>query len=70
MAQVTLEVEGMSCQHCVKAVEGALAEIGATGKVNLEGKSVDIEYDENQVDVVKLTEAIEDQGYDVVSAGA
>lgn len=70
MAQVTLEVEGMSCQHCVKAVEGALAEIGASGKVNLEGKSVDIEYDENQVDVVKLTEAIEDQGYDVVSAGA
>ncbi|WP_411348792.1 copper ion binding protein [Paenibacillus sp. WLX2291] len=70
MAQVTLEVEGMSCQHCVKAIEGALAEIGAIGKVNLEGKSVDIEYDENQVDVVKMTEAIEDQGYDVVSAGA
>lgn len=70
MAQVTLEVEGMSCQHCVKSVEGALSEIGANGKVNLEGKSVDIEYDENKLDVVKLTEAIEKQGYDVISAGA
>ncbi|WP_322906918.1 copper ion binding protein [Paenibacillus campi] len=70
MAQVKLEVEGMSCQHCVKAVEGALAEIGANGKVNLESKSVDISYDESKLDVVKLTEAIEEQGYDVVSAGA
>ncbi len=70
MAQVKLEVEGMSCQHCVQAVEGALAEIGASGKVNLEGKSVDISYDESKLDVVKLTEAIEEQGYDVISAGA
>lgn len=70
MTNVKLEVEGMSCQHCVQSVEGALAEIGAKGKVNLEAKSVDIEYDAQQLDVVKLTEAIEDQGYDVVSAGA
>ncbi len=70
MAQVKLEVEGMSCQHCVKAVEGALEEIGATGKVNLEGKSVDISYDESKLDVVKLTNAIEEQGYDVISTGA
>ncbi|MFD1884707.1 cation transporter [Paenibacillus wenxiniae] len=70
MAQVKLEVEGMSCQHCVNAVEGALSEIGASGKVNLEAKSVDISYDESKLDVVKLTEVIEEQGYDVISAGA
>ena len=69
MAQVRLEVEGMSCQHCVNAVEGALEKIGATGKVNLEGKSVDISYDESKLDVVKLTNAIEEQGYDVISTG-
>lgn len=69
MATIKLEVEGMSCNHCVQAVEGALQEIGATGKVNLEAKSVDIEYDADQVDIMKLTDAIEEQGYDVISTG-
>ncbi|CAJ1316967.1 copper ion binding protein [Paenibacillus sp. PK4536] len=69
MATIKLEVEGMSCNHCVQAVEGALQEIGAKGKVNLEAKSVDIEYDADQVDIMKLTDAIEEQGYDVISTG-
>ncbi len=69
MATIKLEVEGMSCNHCVQAVEGALQEIGAKGKVNLEAKSVDIEYDADQVDIMKLTDVIEEQGYDVISTG-
>ncbi|MFX3632740.1 MAG: cation transporter [Candidatus Pristimantibacillus sp.] len=35
MTKQTLQVEGMSCQHCVISIEGALKEIGAAGKVNL-----------------------------------
>ncbi|AUS24642.1 copper chaperone [Paenibacillus jamilae] len=66
MAQVTLNVEGMSCNHCVKAVEGALEKVGATGKVNLETKQVSVEYDESKLSVEALKTAIEDQGYDVV----
>ncbi|AET58710.1 MULTISPECIES: copper ion binding protein [Paenibacillus] len=66
MAQVTLNVEGMSCNHCVKAVEGALEKVGASGKVNLEAKQVAVEYDESKLNVEALKTAIEDQGYDVV----
>ncbi|KAF6573665.1 copper ion binding protein [Paenibacillus sp. SEL3] len=66
MAQVTLNVEGMSCNHCVKAVEGALEKVGATGKVSLEMKQVNVEYDESKLNVEALKTAIEDQGYDVV----
>ncbi|GEN34853.1 MULTISPECIES: copper chaperone CopZ [Aneurinibacillus] len=66
MQNVTLKVEGMSCNHCVKAIEGALEEIGASGKVNLAEKTVQVEYDENKVNVESIKEAIEDQGYDVV----
>jgi copper chaperone len=69
MANIKLEVEGMSCNHCVQSVEGALQEIGAKGKVNLEAKSVDIEYNADQLDIMKLTDAIEEQGYDVISTG-
>lgn len=34
MKNITLKVEGMSCGYCVNAVEGALKEIGASGKVD------------------------------------
>lgn len=65
MANVTLQVEGMSCNHCVSAVETALKEIGATGKVDLAAKKVEITYDDASLTVDKIKDAIEDQGYDV-----
>lgn len=66
MANVTLKVEGMSCGHCVKSVEGAVSGLGASAKVNLENKSVAVDYDEAKVSLDAIKEAIEDQGYDVV----
>ncbi|GGA31148.1 copper ion binding protein [Paenibacillus physcomitrellae] len=68
MKTVTLQVEGMSCNHCVKAVEGAVQEAGATGKVDLAAKKVDVTYDDSKLDLAKIKEAIEDQGYDVVNS--
>ena len=66
MQKVTLKVEGMSCGHCVNAVENALKNAGAKGTVDLANGMVTIEYDENNVSLDKLKQAIEDQGYDVV----
>ncbi|MBB6636819.1 copper chaperone CopZ [Cohnella thailandensis] len=66
MSNITLTVEGMSCGHCVNAVEGAVGKLGASAKVDLAKKSVTIEYDESKTTVASLKEAIEDQGYDVV----
>ncbi len=66
MKHVTLTVEGMSCGHCVSAVEGAVKKLGASGKVDLSAKTVEIAFDGNQVSLEQLKEAIEDQGYDVV----
>lgn len=65
MAQTTLQVNGMSCQHCVNAIETALKEIGAKGSVDLGSRSVTVEYDESKVTLEKIKEAIEEQGYDV-----
>ncbi|MFC4810297.1 copper ion binding protein [Paenibacillus sp. GCM10023250] len=65
MQSVTLKVEGMSCNHCVKAVEGAVVKAGAAGKVDLAAGSVAVEYDEAKVSLDAIKEAIEDQGYDV-----
>lgn len=66
MKAVTLNVEGMSCGHCVAAIEGSLKkELGITAKVDLASKTVSLEFDDNQVSLEKIKEVIEDQGYDV-----
>lgn len=65
MTNVVLKVNGMSCNHCVNSIEGALKEIGAEGKVDLGGGKVAVAFDENQLTLDAVKEAIEDQGYDV-----
>lgn len=64
--QVTLQVEGMSCGHCVNSIENSVGAINGVEKVNvqLEAGKVDVEFN-NEVDVKKITETIEDQGYTV-----
>jgi len=67
MVTTTLKVEGMSCQHCVNSIEGALKEIGAQGKVDLKNGSVEVAYNEGSMTIEKIKATIEDQGYDVKS---
>lgn len=66
MQHITLKVEGMSCGHCVSAVEGTLKELGASGQVDLAAKTVTVQYDESKLQLDAIKAAIEDQGYDVV----
>lgn len=66
MSNVTLNVTGMSCNHCVKSVEEAVKNAGASGHVDLAAGTVTVEYDEQKVNVDQIKAAIEDQGYDVV----
>lgn len=67
MSQAVLQVEGMSCGHCVKAVEGALTKLAGVSeaKVSLADKNVTVEFDESKVTLEAMKDAIEDQGYDV-----
>lgn len=67
MEKVTLNVGGMSCGHCVKAVEGSVGELAgvANVKVNLDNGTVDVEYSADKVSIDKIKETIDDQGYDV-----
>lgn len=67
MKNITLEVQGMSCGHCVNAVEGSVGELAGVEqvKVNLADAKVEVAFDEAQVSLEKIKEAIEDQGYEV-----
>jgi len=66
MQTITLKVEGMSCNHCVNSIEGALKELGANGSVSLPNRSVTVSFDETKLNEAAIKEAIEEQGYDVV----
>ncbi|HZG58735.1 copper ion binding protein [Paenibacillus sp.] len=65
MKTMTLQVEGMSCQHCVHSIEGALKKLGANGKVDLKRNAVDVAFDETSITVDQVKDAIEEQGYEV-----
>lgn len=65
--ETILKVEGMTCNHCKQAVEGALTELEGvkSAAVDLEAANVTVVHDDNVTQEV-MTSAIEDQGYDVV----
>ncbi|WP_281657915.1 copper chaperone CopZ [Halobacillus sp. Cin3] len=65
--ETMLQVEGMTCDHCKKAVEGALTGLSGVKQadVNLESGKVRVSHNDT-VSNEALKEAVEDQGYDVV----
>ncbi|WP_413300243.1 copper chaperone CopZ [Bacillus sp. 1P10SD] len=67
MEQVTLNVSGMSCGHCVKAVEGSVGVLQGVKKVavKLDKGQVDVEFDPSVITLSTIKETIDDQGYDV-----
>lgn len=65
MQNVTLSVQGMSCNHCVITVSGAIYKLGATATVDLASGSVAVQYDQSKLSLEAIQAAIEEQGYDV-----
>lgn len=68
MTQTVLNVEGMSCSHCVNAVTKAVTALeGVSGvNVDLEEKKVTVDYEADRVSLESIKDAIEEEGYDVV----
>lgn len=67
--KVTILLDGMTCEHCKNAVEGAL--LGFAGvlsaQVDLAAKSVTVEFDHHKIKKDGLIQKIEEIGYDVIS---
>jgi len=62
-----LQVENMSCGHCVGAVTKAVQAIDATAKVEVDLASKSVKIDSASA-LAPLTSAIADAGYPVISA--
>lgn len=71
MKTTRLKVDGMTCGHCVSAVEKALRNRDGVrnATVHLGEGAAEIEYDEASVAPEQLVAAVEEEGYAAVIAG-
>ena len=69
MEKTILKVNGMSCEHCVKAVTGAVGALpGVSGvTVDLAAKTVTVDHESAEAAVAQIKAEIEDQGYEVIT---
>ena len=67
MELVLLKVNGMSCHHCVNAVNDAVTKLVGVKqvKVDLKEKLVEVEYNEEITNKLLIVECIEEQGFEV-----
>ncbi|HCD43039.1 MAG TPA: copper-binding protein [Lachnoclostridium sp.] len=68
MAKSVINVDGMACEHCVKAITNAVGALaGVSGvSVDLAAKTVTVDHDPDQASVQTIKSEIEDQGYDII----
>lgn len=64
----TLKVKGMSCGHCVNAVESSVGQLHGvlSVKADLDKGEVAVAFDNNRTSLTEIQETIEEQGYEVV----
>lgn len=67
MIETTLSVPDVSCEHCVKTINGALGAVEGVEQVNVDipTKTVSLTYDANQVEMEKIEEVLDEAGYTV-----
>ncbi len=63
MERVTLTIEGMSCDHCVRAVRGRLEKTPGVKVDDVRVGSATVDYDPSKTSIDDLEEAIADEGY-------
>ena len=65
--EIVLKVEGMSCEHCVKAVTDAVTGIPGTAdvKVSLKNGSASFKFDPAKTSLQAIMAAITEEGYSV-----
>jgi copper chaperone len=67
MEKIVLKVDGMSCEHCVRAVANAVAGIAGTAdvSVSLKDGTVSFGYDSGKAALDAIEAAIIEEGYTV-----
>ncbi|HEX9414695.1 MAG TPA: cation transporter [Ktedonobacterales bacterium] len=63
----TLSVPDISCEHCVKTINGALGALAGVQSVNTDipNKTVRLTYDPRQVSIAQIEATLDEEGYPI-----
>lgn len=71
MNKATLKLETLTCPSCLQKIESAMKQttgvMGDSVKVLFNASKVKIDYDQDQVAIEEIEQAIEDLGYTVLN---
>jgi copper ion binding protein len=65
MKEITINIDGMSCQHCVMRVKKALEGLSGVSNLSVEVGSARATIDESKIQQVDIENAIIKAGYKV-----
>lgn len=68
MEKLTLHIEGMSCAHCLNAVNKALASVDGVEIESVKIGRAELRFDPAKTDAVTIAAAVSEQGYRATSA--
>lgn len=63
MEPLHLTIEGMTCEHCVRAVDGRLRKTAGVEVERVKVGSADLRYDPARTNVDEIADVIADEGY-------
>jgi copper chaperone len=66
MAEATIKIDGMSCQHCVMRVKKAIDGLAGVKSSQVEVGKASVSFDESQIQKKDIENAITKAGYKVV----
>ena len=66
MAEITLKIEGMSCQHCVMNVKKAVDGIDGVSSSNVAVGSATVVFDDSKTNKDAIVRAVRNAGYKVI----
>jgi copper ion binding protein len=64
---ITLTVPDISCDHCKTTIEGAISQLTGVDSVtvDVEGRTVALDFDEDDVTLPEIVAALDEVGYEV-----
>ncbi len=65
MKEMTLKIDGMSCEHCVKAVTDALKGVPGVKPTHVDIGAAKLTYDPQQASPEEIVDAVTEEGYQV-----
>jgi copper chaperone len=65
MSEVTMKIEGMTCQHCVMRVKKAVEQVPGVSQSEVAIGTARITYDESRAKEQDLEQAVEKAGHKV-----